>query len=245
MLKKTLGLGFVAGIAVFAVALSSGGCSSTTSTTASDDGGGKDGKVTGSDGSSSGDDGSAGGSCPGAAPTKADLDGSGGWKPPAAANTTACSVADIASFKANFTNAQAYSDLVKGLPAGCASCLMGKEGDATWPVIVTDDTGQKGFINFGACYAFKSGSQACGQAVQYQEFCVNISCGGCADADVSSCLQDKGTLDACDANFGADIQANCPKDATQAKALDDACGNIINGAAYLCSTGPVDGGSGG
>lgn len=242
MLKKTLGLGFIAGIAVFAVALSSGGCSSSTTTTATDDGGKSDAKTL-SDGGGGDPDGGGADQCPSAAPTKADIDGAGGWKPPAGANTTACTAGDIAAFKANFSNASAYSDLVAGLPAGCASCLLTKENDANWGPIVTDDTGQAGFINFGACYAFKSGNQACGQSVQYLEFCTNISCSSCADADFSACTQDKGTLDACSTNFAADIQANCPADQAQAQALDDACGNIIDAASYLCSTGPADGGA--
>jgi hypothetical protein len=228
-----------------AVALSSGGCSSTATTTADDSGAATDGKKP-VDGVPK-PDGDVAGDCPGAAPTKADLDQSGGWKPPPAKQTV-CSAADITAFEANFKGATKYSDLIKGLPAACGSCIMGKEDDATWNFVVTDAAGDLGFFNYGACYARAAGgSDACGKAVQYSEFCINASCNGCASASESSaCQQDTATQTACSTNFAADIQAGCGTDQAKLKALDDACGKATLAVGVLCGGGVVvDSGGGG
>lgn len=183
-----------------------------------------------------------GGVCPSAPPTKGDLDSAGGWKPPAPANTSACTPQDIKTFETNYQTAQTFADIVKGVPPGCASCLMGKESDASWPPIVTDETGEKGFANFGACYAYESGKPDCGKAIQYEEFCIDESCSACATSDLDACFNDEAMIKACDALFAADIQSACPE--AQASMLDDHCSNIIVGASYLCSTGPEDAGRG-
>jgi hypothetical protein len=244
MLKKTLGFGFVAGSAILAVALSSGGCSSTATTTSDDAAVTGDVKKPGDSGSSAD---TGGGACPGTAPTKADLDQSGGWKPPPAAQTV-CSAADITAFEANFKGAQNYSDLVKGLPAACSSCIMGKEADATWAFVVTDDKGELGFFNYGSCYArAPGGSDACGKAVQYSEFCINASCSDCASTSESTaCQSDTATQTACSTNFAADIQSGCGTDQAKLKTLDDACGKATLAVAVLCGGGaPADAGGGG
>ncbi len=243
MVKKTLGFGLVAGSALFAVALLGGGCSSTATTTVPDEAG-TDGKVKvdsgpGADGATA--------ACPGDAPTKADLDQSGGWKPPPAVQNV-CAAADITAFEANFKGANTYTDLIKGLPAACGSCILGKEADATWNFVVTDDKGELGFFNYGACYARAAGgSDACGKAVQYSEFCINSSCSECEDATSNSaCQSDTATQTACSANFAADVQAGCGSDQAKLKALDDACGKATLAVAVLCGGGsPADAGGGG
>jgi hypothetical protein len=246
MLKKTLGISFVAASTMLAaVALSSGGCSSTTTTTETTDGATGDAKV--KPATDGGDSGATTESCPGAAPTKADLDQSGGWKPPPAKQNV-CSAADITAFEANFKGAANYSDLIKGLPAACGSCILGKEADATWNFVVTDDKGELGFFNYGACYARAAGgSDACGKAVQYSEFCINASCSDCASASESSaCQSDTATQTACSTNFAADIQAGCGTDQAKLKALDDACGKATLAVGVLCGGGTVvDSGGGG
>ena len=244
MFKKTLGFGFVAASTMLAALLSSNGCSSTATTTVPDEGGLTDKKVTDTGTKTDGDITAA---CPGTAPTKADLDQSGGWKPPPAKQTV-CSAADITAFEANFKGAQNYSDLIKGLPAACGSCILGKEADATWAFVVTDDKGELGFFNYGACYARAAGgSDACGKAVQYSEFCINSSCSGCASASESSaCQKDTATQQACSANFAADVQAGCGSDQAKLKALDDACGKATLAVGVLCGGGTVaDSGGGG
>lgn len=244
MLKKTFVLGFVAGSAILAVALGSGGCSSTaepaaTADAATDAKPGKDGAA---------DTGTPEETCPSPAPTKADLDQSGGWKPPPAKQSV-CSPADIAAFDANFANAETYNDLIKGLPAACGACILNKEADATWNFIVTDDKGELGFINYGACYARAAGgSDACGKAVQYIEFCYGSSCADCAsESETEACEADDATSAACSANFDADVGAGCGTDAAKLKALDDACGKASLAAAVLCGGGgtPADAGTGG
>jgi hypothetical protein len=249
MLKKTLSFGFVASSAILAVALSSGGCSSSDATP-TDDGGPVVGKDSGKVDGGGGDTGPGSETCPGPAPTKADLEGSGGWKPPPPASATACTSADITKFEANFKDPAlaTYEDLLKGLPAACGACILGKEGGATWPFIVVDDTDPKlGFFNYGACYArAPNGSDACGKAVQYTEFCINASCSDCDETASADCQSSDVTQTACSTNFGADIQAGCGTDQAKVKALDDACGKATLAVGVLCGGGgATDAGGGG
>ena len=190
------------------------------------------------------------GGCPTTALTKVDLDQSGGWKLPPAAQK-ACSVSDIAAFEASFKSRKgtaSYLDLVKGLPAACASCILGKEADATWGLVVTDDKGELGFLNYGACYARAGGgSDACGKAVQYNKFCIFASCADCGSASESSkCETSTATLTACSNNFAADIQIACG-DPAKVNALDDACSSPALAVGVLCGggTGVSDAGDGG
>jgi hypothetical protein len=189
------------------------------------------------------------GSC-GTPPTKADLDQSGGWKPPPAMQK-ACSASDLAAFEASLksrTGSASYSDLIKGLPAACGSCILGKEANATWTFVVTDDKGELGFINDGACYARAGGgSDACGKAVQYEKFCIKAACSDCASASESSkCETDTATLTACSNNFEADIAAACG-DQAKRKTLDDACSKPALAVGVLCGggAGVSDAGDGG
>jgi hypothetical protein len=181
-----------------------------------------------------------GGGCPGPPPTFADLEASGGWKPPGAVMVGACSAADITQFGNNFGAAKTYDDLKAGLPASCTACIFSVEASATWGFTVTDGTGQFGFFNYGACFArAQFGSDACGKAVQYSEFCINRSCSGCGSPSAASaCQRDTATQQACSANFAAAIQAGCGTDQAKLKALDDACGKATLAANVLCGTGP-------
>ncbi len=172
--------------------------------------------------------------CPGIAPTSTELDANGGFKPPPARIPGACSATDIQRFQSNFNTANTYSDLGTGLSASCVSCVFSHESDAAWTEIVTDPSGIQGFVNFGACYAAKSGVDGCGKAVEYQELCISVSCAACSSANASSCSSSTTVQNACDANFGAAIGANCPSDPTTAKALDDTCGNVVNAVTFLC-----------
>jgi hypothetical protein len=244
MMMKTFGFGVAASSAVLVALLTSGGCSSSNpDTPATTTDAATDGKVVKPD---AGDSGPTGTACPGAAPTKAELDSSGGWKPPPAKQTV-CTAGDIAAFDANFANANTYADLVKGLPAACSACILTKESDATWGFLVADDKGELGFVNYGACYArAANGSDACGKGVQYSEFCISASCADCSDSEVSTCESDTATQDACSANFDADIAAGCGSDQAKLQALDDACGTAAKAAAVLCGGGGAgDAGGGG
>ena len=244
MWKKFLSAGVASG--AFVALCWASGCSTTVSEVNLGEGGvGEGGRadrvVPDSDTT---EDGST--SCPGTAPTSADLDSNGGWKEPGAIQKGACSDSDIGTFKGNFQTAKTWKDLVNGLPTGCQTCLYSHEGDANWRVIVADAQDQAGFVNFGACYsAAPGGSAACGKAVQYDEFCVTVSCNDCPDSDFSSCTQSKATIAACDANFRTMISSGCGTDAAKLQALDDACGSAELAAKALCGSGVGDGGGGG
>ena len=245
MWKKFLSAGVASG--AFVALCWASGCSTTvTETPLGEAGTGEGGRPDRVVPEGGGDPDTGPGTCPKAAPTSADLDANGGWKEPGAIQKNACSASDLATFKSNFSSAKTWKDLVNGLPAGCQTCLYSHEADANWRVIVADATDQAGFVNFGACYAVGPGGTAgCGKAVQYDEFCVTVSCNDCPDADFQSCSQSKATLSACDANFRTMISSGCGTDAAKLQALDDACGSAELAAKVLCGAGPGDGGGGG
>ncbi|MDB4996101.1 MAG: hypothetical protein JWM74_3533, partial [Myxococcaceae bacterium] len=115
--------------------------------------------------------------------------------------------------------------------------------------VVTDDKGELGFFNYGACYARAAGgSDACGKAVQYSEFCIRASCAECADATESAaCESDASAQTACSALYAGDVQTGCGADQAKLKALDDACGTPAHAVGVLCGSGAdtADGGDGG
>ena len=243
---------FVGLVAVLAVAfVAAPACSSSSSddtATGGDAGSGSDARRADS-GGPIGDDASAGDApadCPAAAPTKADIDlpdGAPDWNPPLPVQRTACSPADITAFQNNFTGSSTFDDLVKGLPTACAQCILSRQSDANWQFIVTDSTGTKGFFNFGACYALAPhGSNECGKAVQYEQFCLNVSCHACPTAQFEDCTHAKATETACQASFGQDVTTACAPNATVAQELDRACGSAANAVAVLCGNGLPDGG---
>jgi hypothetical protein len=160
-----------------------------------------------------------------------------------------CSASDLATFEANFKGAMGYSDLIKGLPAGCGSCILSKEADAIWTFVVTDDKGELGFFNYGACYARAAGgSDACGKAVQYSEFCIRTSCSDCADAaESAACESDTATQTGCATLYAGDVQTGCGTEQAKLKALDDACGTPVRAVGVLCGSGEdaADAGDGG
>jgi hypothetical protein len=175
--------------------------------------------------------------CPGSAPSKAELDSSGGWKPPPAPMNV-CTASDLQRFQSNSAGAASYNDLVVGLNPACAACVASKESDATWSFVVTDATGTEGFFNYGACYAVKSASASCGKAVQYSEFCINTSCSDCATAaDTAACESSSSVQNACSATFAADIQTGCGSNQTTLQTYDQACGSATKALAVLCGGG--------
>jgi hypothetical protein len=185
------------------------------------------------------DGGPDGGLCPGAAPTVADLDADGGWKAPPAKAIGACSPANITTFQGNFSTAQSYNDLKAGLPATCVSCIFSVETAATWKFVVTDATGDLGFFNYGACYARATyGSNACGKAIQYNEFCIDNSCADCSSSSATSaCKSDSQTESQCAANFASGVQAGCGTNTANLQALDASCGSATKAVNILCGTG--------
>lgn len=186
--------------------------------------------------------------CATAPPTRADIDypdGAPGWNAPRPPQASACSPADLQRFgdKVNDPNLASWSDAVDGLPATCAQCLVSRGSDATWQLVVTDATGKYGFLNWGACYAdAPHGSTACGQAVQYRDFCIGISCEDCASGtEIDACKANEAVAHACDGAFAAMLQASCPQQ--YAEDLDHECGHVVDAASILCGDGTLsDGG---
>jgi hypothetical protein len=183
---------------------------------------------------------SDGGVCPGVAPTFTDLEGAGGWNPPGAVQIGACSPANITQFHNNFATANTYNDLKTGLPASCSACIFSTETSTNWSFVVTDATGTNGFFNYGACYArAQFGSNACGKAVQYSEFCINSSCAECTtDTANAACTKGTQAQQACSNNFAGQVQAGCGTNQTQLQALDTSCGVAVDAVDVLCGTGP-------
>jgi hypothetical protein len=103
-------------------------------------------------------------------------------------------------------------------------------------------------LNYGACYARAAdGSDACGKAVQYSEFCLKGSCADCVSAmESSACESDTATQTGC-ASFSSDAHMACGTDPAKLKALDDACGSAVRAVAVLCgsSADTPDAGDGG
>lgn len=169
--------------------------------------------------------------CPGIAPTKADLAGSGLWHSPRP-HAPACSANEVARFKQNFTPSSTATDLVAGLSPTCSSCLLSDASDTTWgPIVVTDESATDYFLDYGACYAIVSGSEACAQASQYEDFCVDYTCATCSAFDLDACRGDAITLNACESTFGADVTANC---SASHAALFAQCGDPAQLAAVTC-----------
>jgi hypothetical protein len=174
--------------------------------------------------------------CPEAAPSKGELDTTEGWKPPPPPSA-ACSPADVQQFSNNFPGAQTWEDLTKNLPPACGSCLASKKTDAAWKLIVVDpNDASQGTVNWGACYAVKSGSLGCGKAIQYANFCIEDSCANCATTDSGACMQRGDVRQACGAMYNGDIAAACGSNATTVKSNDDACSSAAAAAKTLCGS---------
>jgi hypothetical protein len=183
------------------------------------------------------------GQCPADVPlTVEDLDKEIGWKPAKAA-PGACSDADIKKLEANFDDQslKTYFDLGTGLGADCKACVFAKDTDANWgPIVGTaEDNGETGFINFGACFGSIEGD-ACGKALQYEQFCYNVACNECAttQSERTKCIQSAG--DGMCKSFGDTTGTACPKVQDTAKS----CNTIFDAVKTLCGS-PGDGGTDG
>lgn len=225
---------------LFVGAIGSEGCSSSTpDTTATPEDAGTDRKTLPATDTGVPDAGPP--VCPRAAPTVADLDKTGFHAPGPLQKV--CTAAHIATFEANLKTATTFNDVTATLPADCASCIAGKQTAATWSFVVTDETGGKGFFNYGACYAVApGGTPSCGKAIQYDQFCVSLSCRTCpSTAETTACRSDSATLAACAPV--ADIATGCGSDKVTLTALDASCSKGVDAIALLCGGAPPsDGG---
>jgi hypothetical protein len=173
--------------------------------------------------------------CPQHVPlTESDLDKEIGWKPAVPAQGS-CTADDITQLEANFksTGIQTYFDLAKGVSDACNACVTSKDTDAKWgPIVGTaENNGETGFVNFGACFGAIEGD-ACGKAIQYENFCENIACNECATtskerADCVALTTSAGGM--CE-SFATKKTTACPSWSLNVKS----CGDILTAIKTLC-----------
>lgn len=248
--KKLFALASVSAIAGLMTAATASGCSSTTTTESGSSSGSTDG---GKDSGGSTKDRTPVGDqeedeepsdCPADVPlTAADLDKEIGWKP-AKATPGACTAQDITQLEANFkdTGIKTYFDLGKDLSTECFGCVFAKDTDANWgPIVGTaENDGQTGFVNFGACFG-EVEDEACGKALQYEQFCYNIACNECSSTSTErqKCVEKAGSSGMC-TEFGDTTAKACPNIQSSAKK----CNSIIDAAKTLCGAASTDAGKG-
>jgi hypothetical protein len=234
------------GAAVLAAVIAACGSDSTSISSSSSSSGGRTPRPPSST-SSSGfvDPEDPSGSCPGDAPlSEADLDDEIGWKP-SAASPGACSATDLEQLEDNFadTSLTSYSDLGKNLSDTCRACVISKDTDATWgPIVAVGGTsGQTGFVNYGACFGAIEGAP-CGKAIQYESFCTNIACEGCATRqELAECVTTSTSANGMCASFANKRTSACPSWALNVKS----CGTILKAVATLCGSPTGDAGADG
>ncbi len=121
------------------------------------------------------------------------------WKPPPSAGPFPCDTAALALLgaqlaapaPATYTQIESALRAISDGGAGsCADCVFTRSQADTWGPIVYVDGGEA-FVNYGACHALVSGSEACGRAVQEQIACVDEVCtlAGCPAEGLRSCAQ--------------------------------------------------------
>ena len=241
--KKLFALASVSAIAGLMTTVAASGCSSTETTTTTEPADAatdvrREARAPGDDEEEEISD------CPqNVAITEADLDKEIGWKAAVAAPGS-CEQADITQLEANFkdTNIQSYFDLGNGLSAECKACVFSKDTDANWQPIVgtAENNGETGFVNFGACFGSIEGD-ACGKALQYEQFCYNIACNECATTQTErqKCIGTAGDTGGMCEEFGKSTGTACPK-------LQDTasqCNSVLDAVKTLCGGGASDAGT--
>jgi hypothetical protein len=95
-------------------------------------------------------------------------------------------------------------------------------------------------VNFGACFGYVE-DEACGKALQYEQFCYNVACNECTatSTERQKCVEKAGSSGMCSA-FGDATQKACPDIQTSAKK----CNSIIDAAKTLCGAASTDAGKG-
>lgn len=227
MLDKLLAFASVTAVACFGFAFTVGGCSSSEPASSSPDAGAPDGKAPTPPPTDDDDDSPEEACGPkGEATTMAALDAELGWKPPVA-RQNACTADDLAAIKA-VNQAKSYRDFVAGASAACQACALSTKDSPTWaPIVIADEAGTDGLINFGACFAAVD-KPACGKARQYLEICLTKACSGCAaPAERQDCIQ-AAVGKQCDDVY-AETQMQCTN-----READTRCQSLYDGIEYLC-----------
>jgi hypothetical protein len=101
----------------------------------------------------------------------------------------ACSPSDIEKLTNNTKVPGTWAEYRAGLSPTCDACVFTKTTDTRWGAVVLIGADPKrGFANFGACHAAVNESAECGRAFQYDQFCVNEICSGCAGTTHGACV---------------------------------------------------------
>lgn len=242
--KKLFALASVSALAGLMTTVAAAGCSSTTTETTTGDAGGDAKDASRREVSTGDDEDDPVVDCPKNLPvTAADLDKEIGWKA-AVATPGSCVQADVTQLEANFkdTNIQSYFDLGTGLSAECKACVFSKDTDANWQPIVgtAADNGKTGFVNFGACFGSIEGD-ACGKALQFEQFCYNIACNECATTQTErqKCIGKAGDTGGMCEEFGKSTGTACP----DLQATATRCNSVLDAVKTLCGEASADAGT--
>jgi len=165
------------------------------------------------------------------------------WKPakPAAGS---CDKDDLAQLAANLNDEtiKSWFELGKDISASCKACAIGADTDPTWAPIIgtTESNGDTGFFNFGACFGYVDESDACGKALQYEQFCYSLACSDCTTtrAERVACVKEAGKSTGLCGPFVTKLLAECNNlDVDRGK-----CAEIVDSVWTLCGS-PADAGS--
>jgi hypothetical protein len=175
--------------------------------------------------------------------TPADFEQSPGYKPGKAQNGS-CTTTELSQFETNLddTNIKTWKDLGTDIGQTCADCIITSKEAANWgPVVYTDDAGERGFYNFGACFGVVE-KESCGKAVQFLEWCLDAACDACTTkGDRDTCIESAADTSGVCGSFVETLQKECPKLSTTGKK----CNNILDAAKTLCGPLAGDGGTDG
>jgi hypothetical protein len=166
-----------------------------------------------------------------------------GFKP-GKLQTSACSAQDLVQFEKNLANptVKSWKALADDLAPSCADCIITPSESPVWgPIVYLDEAGELGFNNFGACFGVLSGSDACGEAVQFFDVCLSTACDRCSKslAERERCVDIAADLGGMCRGFFETVQAECPNIADHSAK----CNGTLAAAKTLC--GPLDAGDGG
>jgi hypothetical protein len=179
---------------------------------------------------------SAGVSCPKAGSiSPQEIDKEDGWKL-GAKKPGACSDKELSAFQMNMLRSGAsrdasYFDYGVGLSDSCKACLISKDSDPSWQLLVgrTADNGKSGYLNNGACYAVVDGEK-CGKAVQYLDSCKAFACGDRVCSKDPRCSMLAVTQGGVCRSYQEAVKASCPN---YAKAFVS-CSQLSAAAKTLC-----------
>lgn len=167
-----------------------------------------------------------------------------GYKP-GKATPGSCTTAELAQFEKNLddTNIKTWKDLGQDLGTTCADCIITSTAKDNWgPVVYTEESGgDRGFYNFGACFGVVEGKDACGQAVQFLEFCLDAACDTCAEtqADREACIDKAADTGGMCEPFVETLTAECKQLTTSGKK----CNTVADAAKTICGAAITDGGT--